>query len=215
MKTGGEAELLSFLRAIDARLDADGFAGRVDLYVFGGAAVVIAYGSKRATVDIDALVIDGGLRKKLEEWAGRGSALASEHGLYFQGANTTLMPIVEPDWMERSVEIFKGGLKHFRVMAIGKEDLILTKLDRYNDRDREDIQFLAEAHREADRLLQDGQEPLRRAPGDAGPDVQHRARRAFRPRAGEFRLSQSLVLGPGAWVFCPVVPGGKGEFRSN
>lgn len=147
MKTGGEAELLSFLRAIDARLDADGFTGRVDLYVFGGAAVVIAYGSKRATVDIDALVTDGGLRKKLEEWAGRGSALAAEHGLHFQGANTTLMPIVEPDWMERSVEMLKGGLKHFRVMAIGKEDLILSKLDRYNDRDREDIQFLAEAHR--------------------------------------------------------------------
>lgn len=147
MKTGGEAELLSFLRAIDARLDADGFAGRVDLYVFGGAAAVIAYGSKRGTVDIDGLVADVEVLKKLDEWAGQGSALASEHGIYFQRANTTLMPIVEPDWMERSVEILKGGLRHFRVMALGKEDLVLSKLGRYNDRDREDIQFLAEAHR--------------------------------------------------------------------
>lgn len=147
MKTGGEAELLSLLRAIDARLDAEGFAGRVDLFVFGGAAAMIAYGSKRGTVDIDALVADDGVRKKLAEWAGRGSALAEEHGLYFQSANTTLMPIVEPDWMERSVEILKGGLQHLRVMALGKEDLVLSKLGRYNDRDREDIQFLAEAHR--------------------------------------------------------------------
>jgi len=147
MKTSGEAELLSFLRAIDARLDVDGFKGRVDLYVFGGAAAVIAYGSKRGTVDIDALVQHEGVRMKLEEWAGKGSALAVEHGLYFQRANTTLMPIVEPDWMERSVEILKGSLEHFRVWALGKEDLILSKLGRYNDRDRGDIQFIAEAHR--------------------------------------------------------------------
>jgi hypothetical protein len=38
-------------------------------------------------------------------------------------------------------------LKHLRVMALGREDLILTKLGRYNDRDRQDIQFIAENHK--------------------------------------------------------------------
>jgi hypothetical protein len=45
------------------------------------------------------------------------------------------------------VEIFGDRLKHLRVMALGKEDLILTKLGRYNDRDRQDIQFITENHK--------------------------------------------------------------------
>lgn len=52
------------------------------------------------------------------------------------------MLIESPDWKERSIEILRGKLKHIQIMALGKEDLILSKLSRYNDRDREDIQFI-------------------------------------------------------------------------
>ena len=153
MKETGKQELFEFLRDIDARLDGEKLEGKVTLYVFGGAAAVIAYGSKRGTVDIDGYLDDKRIWRKLVEWAGEDTALAKKHGIYFQSANTGLMLIEDPDWKDRSVEMLEHGLKHLRVMALGKEDLILSKLSRYNDRDRQDIQFIAENHKIAPKKL--------------------------------------------------------------
>lgn len=141
---GGLKELEGFLKELDRRLDKDGLDGKIPFYVFGGAAVVVAYGAPRATVDIDVLVDDRGIREKLEAWAGRDTEIALRHGIYFQAASVFMMPIEDPDWKERCVEILRGRLEHLRVMALGKEDLVLSKLGRYSDRDRADIQFLAE-----------------------------------------------------------------------
>jgi hypothetical protein len=80
-------------------------------------------------------------------WAGEGTELAKKHGIYFQGVNASLMLIEDPDWKHRCVQILGDRLNHLRVMALGKEDLILSKLSRYNDRDREDIKFIAEKHK--------------------------------------------------------------------
>jgi len=153
MKQAGEQELFEFLHDIDTLLDAEGLKGKLALYLFGGAAAVIAYGSRRGTVDIDACLEDERLNKKLAEWAGEGTELAKKHGIYFHGANTNLMLIEEPDWKERCLDILKDRLKFIRVLALGKEDLILSKLSRYNDRDREDIKFLIEKHKVAPKTL--------------------------------------------------------------
>lgn len=142
MKQTKGREFLDFFRDIDERLGKENLTQKIPLYIFGGAAVVIAYGSKRGTLDIDAYIEDRAIKGKLLEWAGQGSELEKKHGLYFHNANTELMLIETPDWKERSVEILSGKLKHIQVMALGKEDLILSKLSRYNDRDREDIQFI-------------------------------------------------------------------------
>lgn len=144
MKPAGEEELFEFLRDIDSRFDGENLKHKITLYVLGGAAAVIAYGSRRGTEDIDAWLEDKRLSEKLRKLAGKDSDLAKKHAVYFQPANTSLMLIEEPEWRDRSVEILKGRLKHFKIMAVGKEDLILSKLSRYNDRDREDIRFLAE-----------------------------------------------------------------------
>lgn len=149
MKPSGEAELLALLNDIDRKLDAEGLPGPVNLFVLGGAAAVIAYGSPRGTVDIDAYLEDRKIRGLFEEWAGQGTELAKRSGVYFQNASLHFMLIEDPDWRERSREILPGKLKNIRVMTISKEDLILTKLSRYNDRDREDIRFLIE-NRKAD-----------------------------------------------------------------
>jgi hypothetical protein len=143
----GEAELLELLREIDNRLAAEKMAKKVDLFVLGGAAAVIAYGSPRGTVDIDAYLENKRVRELFESWAGQGKELALKHGVYYQNANISLMLIEDPDWRDRSREILKGKLKNLRVKAISKEDLILSKISRYNDRDREDIRFLTEKHK--------------------------------------------------------------------
>lgn len=145
MKPASERELRAFFGVLDERLGQGGFEGRVTVYVFGGAAAVIAYGSARATLDIDAYVDDRAIERQFLEWAGEGSTLARMHGLYFQSAHTELMLLEEPEWKERSIEILAGALKRIRVRALGREDLILSKLSRYNDRDRADILFLAES----------------------------------------------------------------------
>jgi len=147
-------ELLDFFRDIDERFGKEKPAKKIALYIFGGAAVVIAYGSRRGTLDIDTYVEDRAIKGKLLEWAGQGSELEKKHGFYLHNANTEIMLIETPHWKERSVEILSGKLKHIQAMALGKEDLILSKLSRYNDRDREDIQFITEKYNiDPDRLL--------------------------------------------------------------
>ncbi|MFH1619259.1 MAG: DUF6036 family nucleotidyltransferase [bacterium] len=142
MKQSKGQEFLNFFLDIDDRLGKETLAGKIALYIFGGAAAVIAYGSRRGTLDIDAYIEDRAIKSKFLSWGGQGSELENKHGLYLHSANTELMLIESPDWKDRSIEILRGKLKHFRIMALGKEDLILSKLNRYNDRDREDIQFI-------------------------------------------------------------------------
>lgn len=144
MISAGEKELLAFLRDIDDKLGGENLKTKVDLYVLGGAAAVIAYGSPRGTRDIDGYLESRRVSTKLEEWAGEGKELSTKHnGIYFQPANLVIMLIEDPDWRERASEVYKGELKNMKVFVISKEDLILSKLSRYNDRDREDINFLA------------------------------------------------------------------------
>ena len=147
MKQVGEEQMFGFLRDIDSRFDGENLKSKIALFVLGGAAAVIAYGSPRGTEDIDAWLEDKRVSEKLQKLAGKDTDLAKKHDLYFQPANMTIMLIEEPQWRDRSVEILKGRLKHFKIMAVGKEDLILSKLGRYNDRDRDDIRFLAEARK--------------------------------------------------------------------
>jgi hypothetical protein len=146
MKQSGETEFLDFFRDIDKRLGKENLVGKITLFVFGGAAAVIAYGSRRGTLDIDEYVEDRAIQSRLLEWAGQGSELEEKHGLYLHNANLEIMLIESPDWKERSVEILRGKLNYLRVMALSREDLILSKLSRYNDRDREDIQFIVKKY---------------------------------------------------------------------
>lgn len=142
MKKATEKVFLDFFLELDERLVKETPSEKVSIYVFGGAAAVIAYGSPRGTMDIDAYIEEQAFSARLFDWAGKGSELEKAQGLYLHSANTELMLIETPDWKERSMEILPGKLKHLKVMALGKEDLVLSKLSRYNDRDREDIQFL-------------------------------------------------------------------------
>ena len=67
------AEILGLLEALGARLDRRGLVG--DLYVVGGAAIALAYDSRRATRDIDAIFVP-----KNEIYA-EAAELAAERGL--------------------------------------------------------------------------------------------------------------------------------------
>lgn len=154
MNYGNQAELVAYLGELDKLLKKQGAARKAAVYVFGGAAAVIGYGAPRATVDLDVFLEDQGIEAKLLEWGGKGSELEKRYGLYVQSANTTLMAIEFPEWRDRSVEILGGKFECLQVKVLSKEDLILSKLGRYADRDREDIKYLAEqAGADPDKLV--------------------------------------------------------------
>ena len=137
-----QRELVALLKEIDERLSEKWPGRKTVIYVFGGAAAVIAYAARRGTVDLDIYFEDLDVEAKLLEWAGQGSELDRKFGVYIQSANTTLMLLEDPEWRKRSAEIMQGAFKGLRVKALSKEDLILSKLSRYNERDREDIRHL-------------------------------------------------------------------------
>ena len=143
MKIDGQEELIEFLMEIDNRVRKVKPKGKINIFVFGGAAAVLGYGTPRGTMDLDVHLEYKAIELKLLEWAGPESELEKKYGIYLQSANLTLMAMA-PDWTRRSKEILKNTFQILRVLALGKEDLILSKLSRYNDRDRFDIQFIIE-----------------------------------------------------------------------
>ncbi|MBI4667605.1 MAG: hypothetical protein HY747_00200 [Elusimicrobia bacterium] len=156
MNYGNKKELIEFLKELDRRLQELRPGRKTSIYVFGGAAVVIGYGAPRATEDLDVYIEETEIEKKLLEWGGPDSDLCRKHNLYLQKANATFMPIEEPDWKDRAKEVLKGALKNLKVMVLGKTDLILSKLGRFNSRDQGDIQYLLKKFKvDPQRLISD------------------------------------------------------------
>lgn len=139
-------ELVELLKEIDRLLLQAHGKQRVKLYIFGGAAAVAGYGVPRATVDIDFLIESEEIEKKILEWGGQSSPLAVKHGVYMQSANTVLMLLEEDQWRKRSRKILPEEFQCLDIRVLSVEDLILSKLGRYSDKDRADIKFLLEKH---------------------------------------------------------------------
>jgi predicted nucleotidyltransferase len=98
-----------------------------DIYVFGGAAMAMAYDARRATRDIDAVFEPHGV--VLEE----ARAVAAELGL-------------PPWWLneQASSSVAPGVFDHpgLRVSAASPEHLLAMKVLAARRRDAEDIRFL-------------------------------------------------------------------------
>lgn len=145
MNYSNQKELVEFLKVIDKQVEKEGAQRKLDLFLFGGGAAVISYGMNRATIDLDILLDEQALEQKLVQWGGKDTNIHKKYGLYLQKAPLMMMPIEDPDWKERCHEILKGTCKFLRVLAVSKEDLILSKLGRYESKDQSDIKHLIEA----------------------------------------------------------------------
>jgi predicted nucleotidyltransferase len=115
----------------------DGLARRgvvADLYVFGGAAMALAYDTRRATRDIDALFKPHGV--VIEE----ANAVAAELGLPRWWLNEQASVYVAPGGDATARRIFDHpGL---RVSAASAEHLLAMKVLAGRRRDAEDIRLL-------------------------------------------------------------------------
>ncbi len=105
-----------------------------DIYVFGGAAMALAYDSRRATRDIDAVFQPHGI--VLDE----ARAVADELGFPHWWLNEQASVYVAPGGDRNAPRVFDHpGL---RVSAASPEHLLAMKVLAARRRDAEDIQFL-------------------------------------------------------------------------
>jgi predicted nucleotidyltransferase len=75
--------LLGYLAVLDRRLIDTGKSTR--LYLAGGAAVVLAYGSTERTKDVDAFVAERNkVLDELQVWAGKNTVIAKREGYFFE-----------------------------------------------------------------------------------------------------------------------------------
>jgi hypothetical protein len=114
----------------------------VDFHCIGGFAVTGKYGFKRETNDLDVLSITPKLQ--LQDFLNKGEKGSELHRRYRVYLDVVGVIDVYPGaYEDRLTEMYPGQLKHVRLLAAEAHDLALMKLGRNNERDREDVKFLA------------------------------------------------------------------------
>jgi hypothetical protein len=136
MSSEPQPEWAAFLEELDSLLDEP-----VELHCIGGFAAVAAYGLPRSTNDLDYYSITPSNRvSDLENIAGEGSALARKHRVSIHHAAIASVP---DNYEDRLTELYPGHFTNIRLLVLDPYDLVLSKLSRNGDRDREDVQYLA------------------------------------------------------------------------
>lgn len=126
------AEIEKAFRLLGDRLALRGVVA--DIYVFGGAAMALAYDARRATRDIDAVFQPHGI--VLDE----ARAVATELGLPHWWLNEQASVYVAPGGDPTAARVFDHpGL---RVSAASPEHLLAMKVMAARRRDADDIRFL-------------------------------------------------------------------------
>ena len=124
-----------FLGELDTLLDE-----AIQLHCIGGFAVVAGYGLPRATNDLDyRTLIPYDRINVLQRLAGPGSALAEKHKVYVQHPGVDAIP---ENYDERLTELSPGRFKNIRLFIPDAYDLVLSKLSRNIERDRQDVEYL-------------------------------------------------------------------------
>jgi hypothetical protein len=125
-----------FLEELDNLLD-EAF----ELGCIGGFAAVAGYGLLRSTNGLDCCsVIPHSRVNDLDRLAGPSSVLARKHKVHLHYAAVASIP---ESYDERMTEILPGRFKNIRLLIPDPYDLVLSKLTRNAERDREDVAYLA------------------------------------------------------------------------
>lgn len=105
-----------------------------------GGFVMEYYGSTRTTQDLDFYMS----KPYFQGWrdGSKRSELGKKHGVWLQSACFN----VPEGYDTRMTEMFPNRFKHIRLLALDPYDLILSKLHRNSDKDRQDVMFLFRSH---------------------------------------------------------------------
>lgn len=127
----------SFLADLDRMVSSD-----VALHCLGGFVITACHGLPRPTGDLDILpVFPPEPLARLVTLAGRDSNLHKKHGVYLDLVTVATCP---ESYEQRLVEVFSGSCQHIRLFALDPYDVVLAKLERNLQRDRDDFAYLAQ-----------------------------------------------------------------------
>jgi hypothetical protein len=110
------------------------------LHCFGGFVVAEYYGLIQSTADIDVIESRGTDLAAIARLAGKGSPLHSRHRVCIDVVTIADVP---DDYEIRLIDMEIAGLERLSLRAFERHDLVLAKLARNIDRDREDVVALA------------------------------------------------------------------------
>ncbi|MBK7392724.1 MAG: hypothetical protein IPI64_05395 [Chloracidobacterium sp.] len=127
---------LSFLLEIDEFLDVEH-----TFHCLGGFVVTQLYGSERSTSDVDFLTLVQ-RNDALMKFAGLGSPLYQKHKVYLDPVGVAIIP---DDYADRLTPIYPDCFEKIRLFSMDPYDIILSKLERNSSRDRDDVEYLAQA----------------------------------------------------------------------
>jgi uncharacterized nucleotidyltransferase DUF6036 len=160
-----------FLEQLDSLLDEP-----IKLHCIGGFAIVAAYGLKRSTNDLDYFTLVPCNRvPDLENLAGEGSLLAKKYKVHVHHAGVATLP---DSYDERMKELFPGNFRNIQLFVLDPYDLVLSKLSRNVERDREDVAFLTKTQNLEASILRTRYEDELRA-NLIGPPERHDATLTF------------------------------------
>jgi hypothetical protein len=125
----------SFLHALDEQLSQP-----TELHCFGGFVIAEQYELTRPTGDIDILESKGTDPATLARLAGKGSPLHKRYRVYVDVVGVATVP---EDYESRLTTAFANEFKYLRIRTFERHDLVLAKLERNSDRDREDVEVIA------------------------------------------------------------------------
>jgi hypothetical protein len=107
-----------------------------ELQCMGGFVLAEHYRLVRPTADVDVLESTGTDKATIAHLAGRGSPLHKRHRVYIDIVTVADVP---DDYDTRLVTMDIEGLTRLRLKVFERHDLVLAKLCRNIDRDREDV----------------------------------------------------------------------------
>ena len=173
--------IVGFLRKVDALLKPP---RKLDLYLGGGAAVLLAYGGRQATVDVDAIGSPEETLGELRRAAGRNSDIHRVTRYYLDLVPEGMFPHAL-GWRARSRLVDIPDLKNLRVHVLDPYDLVISKLGpkRFGPKDREDIRDVCDNARILPEVLR---EKYREARETFDRDEQDRMDENFRYVETEF-----------------------------
>jgi hypothetical protein len=123
-------EILAFLGAIDTELAQHAGEGEtLDLYLIGRSALILGYGVRLMTKDVDVVEVEPSrLLTVAIEMFKKGGLGHTGHGLYLEAVSSGLPPIPIGS-QERCVEV-AGPWRVIRPKRPEPHDLVVTKLKR-------------------------------------------------------------------------------------
>jgi hypothetical protein len=137
--------VFAFLGVVDDELARHAGEGEtLDLYLIGRSALILGYGLRLMTKDVDVLELtDSRLFSLAVAAFAKGSAGHAAHGFYLEAVSSGLPPM--PIGFERRCVEVTGPWAVIRPKRPEANDLVVSKLKRFHAGDREDVQILCDA----------------------------------------------------------------------